>query len=587
MEPRSVERKLAAVLAADVAGYSRLMGLDEEATLKTLTEYRDAMGALVTVHGVRIVGTAGDSILAEFASAIEAVRCGIEIQQDLKGRNSDLPADRRMDFRIGINLGDVMIEGDDIYGDGINIASRLEKIAEPGGLCISATIFEQVRDRIPHDFEDLGEHSVKNITRPIRVYRVPLSQKGAAPADGGTAAKGSELELPDRPSIAILPFENVNRDPAEDYFSDGITDDIITALSCRRDLFVIARNSVFTYKGKPAKVQAVGAELGVRYVLEGSVRKAGERVRITAQLVEASSGHHLWAERYDRQLEDIFAVQDEITETIVGRLVGKLDQAERSRAMEKAPDSLEAYDCYLRGYDLFLRFARDDRDEAREMIERAAKLDPGYGRARSLLAWSYLSDVFMGWTEDPIKSLQSAFETAQEALALDASDGWSHWVVGAVLLYQRQHDRADAAFARALDLNPNDADVIAHRTMMFVYTERREEALESMKRAMRLNPHCPWWYFWLLGWAERMAGNPERAIAAIERIGSPIPECRLITALSHLALGQEADARAEAEAFLRLVPDFRLGQWSMTQPHRDPSTLAEIVASLRAAGLPD
>ena len=268
-----------------------------------------------------------------------------------------------MDFRIGINLGDVMIEGDDIYGDGINIAARLEKIAEPGGLCISATVFEQVRDRIPHDFEDLGEHSVKNITRPVRVYRVPLTEKGVASAGGGAAAEGSGLELPDRPSIAILPFENMNRDPAEDYFSDGITDDIITELSRRHDLFVIARNSVFTYKGKPAKVQAVGAELGVRYVLEGSVRKAGERVRITAQLVEAASGHHLWAERYDRQLEDIFAVQDEITETIVGRLAGELQMAERGRAVKKSPDSLEAYDHYLRG---FVRLIRSPRKTGRK-----------------------------------------------------------------------------------------------------------------------------------------------------------------------------------------------------------------------------
>ena len=393
METQGVERKLAAVLSADVAGYSRLMGLDEEATLKTLTDYRTAMGALIAGHGGRIVGTAGDSVLAEFASAIEAVRCGIEIQQDLEGRNAELAPDRRMEFRIGINLGDVMIEGDDIYGDGINVAARLERISEPGGLCISATVFEHVRDRIPHDFEDLGEHSVKNITRPVRVYRVPLAERGTPQAAAGAAADDG-LTLPDRPSIAVLPFENMNHDPAEDYFSDGITDDIITELSRRRDLFVIARNSVFTYKGKPVKVQDVGTELGVRYVLEGSVRKVGERVRITAQLVEAASGHHLWAERYDRELQDIFAVQDEITETIVGRLVGKLDQAERDRASKKAPESLEAYDCYLRGYDLFLRFTQETRDEAREMMERAAGLDPGYGRAR---CWRGATSPMSSW----------------------------------------------------------------------------------------------------------------------------------------------------------------------------------------------
>ena len=525
MEPQRVERKLAAVLSADVAGYSRLMGVDEEGTLKTLTVYRTAMSELIAGHGGRIVGTAGDSVLAEFASAIEAVRCGIEIQRELDGRNAELAADRRMDFRIGINLGDVMIEGDDIYGDGINVAARLEKIAEPGGLCISATVFEHVRDRIPHDFEDLGEHSVKNITRPVRVYRVPLTEQGSRAAP--PAAGGDGLELPDRPSIAVLPFENMNHDPAEDYFPDGITDDIIT-------------------------------ELGVRYILEGSVRKAGERVRITAQLVEAASGHHLWAERYDRELQDIFAVQDEITETIVGRLVGKLDLAERDRAMKKAPDNLEAYDCYLRGYGLFLRFTKEDRSGAREMMERAVVLDPGYARAHTLLAWSHLSDVFMGWSEDPVAALGTAFETAQRALALDASDAWCHWVVGAVLLFQRQHERAAAAYQRALDLNPNDADVIAHHTMLLLYVGRIEDGLELIDRAMRLNPHCPWWYIWLLGWAELRAERPEAAIAAIERIGSPIPECRVVTVASLMALGRKDEARAEAVEVVRLAPDFTL-----------------------------
>ena len=584
MEPQGIERKLAAVLSADVAGYSRLMGVDEEATLKTLTEYRTAMGALIAGHGGRIVGTAGDSVLAEFASAIEAVRCGIEIQRDLDGRNAELAADRRMDFRIGINLGDVMIEGDDIYGDGINVAARLEKIAEPGGLCISATVFEHVRDRIPHDFEDLGEHSVKNITRPVRVYRVPLTEKGhAVPA----AAAGDGLELPDRPSIAVLPFENMNHDPAEDYFSDGITDDIITELSRRRDLFVIARNSVFTYKGKPAKVQDVGTELGVRYILEGSVRKAGERVRITAQLVEAASGHHLWAERYDRELQDIFAVQDEITETIVGRLAGELQVAERDRAVKKAPDSLEAYDCYLRGFDLFIRFTQEDRAEARQMMEKAAALDPHYARVQTLLAWGHLSDVFMGWSEDPVRSLGSAFETAQKALALDATDNWSHWVVGAVLLYQGQHQRARAAYDRALELNPNDADVLAQFGGFLNYVGESEEAVATIERAMRLNPHCPWWYLWLLGWAEQLAGRPERAIAVIERIGNPIAEARLIRVVSLMMLGREAEARDEAAEVLRLNPGFTVRQFAMAQPYQDPSRLEETAARMRAAGIPD
>ena len=492
-----------------------------------------------------------------------------------------------MEFRIGINLGDVMIEGDDIYGDGINVAARLEKISEPGGLCISATVFEHVRDRIPHDFEDLGEHSVKNITRPVRVYRVPLSEKGSPAAAPGAAAAGDGLELPDRPSIAVLPFENMNRDPAEDYFSDGITDDIITELSRRRDLFVIARNSVFTYKGKPAKVQDVGTELGVRYVLEGSVRKAGERVRITAQLVEAASGHHLWAERYDRELQDIFAVQDEITETIVGQLAGTLQVAERDRAVKKAPGSLEAYDYYLRGFDRFIRFTPDDRADAREMIEKAVTLDPSYARAYALLAWSHLSEVFMGWSEDPVQSLGVAFETAQKALALDATDNWSHWVVGAVLLYQRQHERARAAYDRALDLNPNDADVLAQFSGFLNYVGESEESIGTIERAMRLNPHCPWWYMWMLGWAEQLAGHPERSIAAIERIGNPVAEARLVRVVSLMALGREAEAKAEAAEVLRLKPELTVGQFAMAQPYQDPSRFEEVAGKTRAAGIPD
>ncbi len=585
MKTQGVERKLAAVLSADVAGYSRLMGSDEEATLKTLTEYRTAMGALIAGHGGRIVGTAGDSVLAEFASAIEAVRCGIEIQRDLDGRNAELPDERRMEFRIGINLGDVMIEGDDIYGDGINVAARLEKIAEPGGLCISATVFEHVRDRIPHDFEDdLGEHSVKNITRPVRVYRVPLSEAGSPTA---TAAGDEGLALPDRPSIAVLPFENMNGDPAEDYFPDGITDDLITALSRRHDLFVIARNSVFTYKGKPVKVQGVGTELGVRYVLEGSVRKAGERVRITAQLVEATSGHHLWAERYDRELEDIFAVQDEITETIVGRLAGKLALAERDRAIKKAPDNLEAYDCYLRGFDRFIRFTQQDRAEVREMMEKAVALDPNYARAQTLLAWGHLSDVFMGWSEDPVQSLGIAFETAQKALAMDATYNWSHWVVGAVLLYQRQHDRSRAAYDRALELNPDDADVLANFSGFLNFVDQSDEAVEAIQRAMRLNPHCPWWYLWMLGWTEQLAGRPEQAIAAIERIGNPIAEVRVVSIVSLMNLGREDEARAEVAEALRLNPGLSVGHFSAMQPYQDPSRMEALAETMRAAGVPE
>ncbi len=586
VEQSGVKRKLAAILAADVVGYSRLMGADEEGTLKTLTTYREAMDAFIVRHGGRIVGTAGDSVLAEFASAIEAVRCSIEIQQELKDRNGALPEERRMEFRIGINLGDVMIEGDDLYGDGVNVAARLEGVAEPGGICISNTVFDQVRDRIPHDFEDLGEHSVKNITRPVRVYRVPLLEREAAMTGPG-ASDDAALALPDRPSIAVLPLTNMSSDPEQEYFSDGITEDIITELSRFPDLFVIARNSVFTYKGNPVKVQEVAQDLGVRYVLEGSVRKAGQRVRVTAQLIDAASGSHVWAERYDRDLEDIFAVQDEITRTIVGALVGKLNQTERARAMRKPTENLEAYDLYLRGFELFLRFTEADNAAGRELLEKAVELDPGYARVYGMAAWSHLTDSFMGWSSNPAQSLAQAAELAQKALAIDPSDNRSHWVIGAASLYQGQHERALAGYQRALELNPNDADVLANLGLPLNYLNRPEEAERAIKKAMRLNPHCPWWYYWVLGWSQIMLGRAEEAIASVERIGNPVPACRLISIRAYMQLGREAEARAEVAEVLKAEPDFTLRHWQATQPYKNKEDMAPDLESLRAAGLPD
>ena len=354
----NVRRKLAAILSADVAGYSRLMGEDEEVTLRLLSDYRGKIDTLIDAHEGRVVGRAGDSVMAEFGSAVEAVRCGVEMQDTLRARNEELELDRRMQFRIGINLGDVMIEGDDLFGDGVKVAARLEKLAPPGGLCISGTVFEQVRDRLPFDFEDLGEQSVKNITRPVHVYRVPLGQTAPGVADNKAP------ELPDRPSIAVLPFNNMSGDPEQEYFSDGITEDIITDLSKVAGLFVIARNSVFAYKGKSINVAEVGRELGVRHVLEGSVRKAGNRVRITAQLIDGADGGHLWADRYDRDLQDIFAVQDEVTQKIVAALQVKLSEGERARLAHKDTENLEAYDELLRGKQLFLEFTKESNLKA-------------------------------------------------------------------------------------------------------------------------------------------------------------------------------------------------------------------------------
>jgi adenylate cyclase len=411
MGGRSVERRLAAILSADVEGYSRLMGDDEVATVRAITEYRGVIASAVTGHGGRVVDAPGDNVLAEFASVVDAVQCGVDIQRELESRNGELPASRRMRFRIGINLGDVIIEGERLYGDGVNIAARLESLAEGGGICLSGTAYDQIEGKLPFACEFRGEHAVKNIARPVRVYRLRLDPTGsAAPAKRGRARlirgaaialgilvllgaagwsgwrwlrtpESAGLPLPDRPSVAVLPFTNLSQDPAQEYFSDGVTEDLITGLSKVSGLFVIARNSSFTYKGKPVKVGDVGRDLGVRYVLEGGVQRSGSRVRITAQLVDAATGYHIWAERYDREASDIFAVQDEVTQQIVRAMAVRLTEGERGRLGRAPTGVLEAYDLVLRGHEERNRTTREGNAEARRLFQKAIDLDPGYAAA--------------------------------------------------------------------------------------------------------------------------------------------------------------------------------------------------------------
>src|SRR5437016_14113787 len=381
----SQTRRLAAILAADVAGYSRLMGADEEGTLDRLKALRrELLDPKIAEHRGRIVKTSGDGLLVEFAGVVDAVRCAVAVQQAMPERNTGAGADNRIELRIGINLGDVIVEGDDLYGDGVNIAARIEALADAGGVFVSNTVHDQVRDRLPFGFEDLGEQQVKNIARPVRVYRVrdvgSVAKAGAAPA----------LPLPDKPSIAVLPFANISGDPEQEYFADGMVEEIITAVSKVRWFFVIARNSTFTYKGHAVDVKQVGRELGVRYVLEGSVRKSGNRIRVTAQLVEAATGNHVWAERYDRDLADIFAVQDEITERLVAAIEPELYEAEQVRSQSKRPDSLDAWECVIRALSCIGQGTRDENTEAEALCRRAIAIAPGYGRAHSLLAWALL-----------------------------------------------------------------------------------------------------------------------------------------------------------------------------------------------------
>jgi adenylate cyclase len=420
MAIQGFNRKLTAILSADVQGYSRLMGEDESATVQTLTTFRKVMAGLIEQHRGRVVDSPGDNMLAEFGSAVDAVRCAVMIQEELKARNARLADNRRMEFRMGINLGDVIVEGERIYGDGVNIAARVEGLAEGGGICISGNTYDQVENKLTFEYEYLGEHTVKNIRKPIRVYKMRMKVADTLPD------VARELKLPNKPSIAVLPFVNMSNEPEQEYFSDGITEEIITSFSKVPRLFVIARNSSFIYKGKSVKIQEVGRELGVRYVLEGSVRKGGDRVRITAQLIEATTGNHLWAERYDRNLKDVFALQDEITMKILMALQVKLTEGEQGRILGKGTENHEAYVRILQGREHIYLMNKEGNALARQSFEEATALDPEFAVGYTYLAWTYLIEVHLGFSDSPERSMEKALELAQKALALDDSLADAH-----------------------------------------------------------------------------------------------------------------------------------------------------------------
>ena len=431
-------RKLTAILAADVAGYSRLMGADEEGTLNRLKAHRrELIDPKIAEHRGRIVKTTGDGMLVEFASVVDAVKCAVEVQKAMRERETDLAADQRVQFRIGVNTGDVIIDGDDIHGDGVNVAARLEALAEPGAICVSGVAWDQVRGKVAVSADDLGEKRLKNIERPIRVYRIaPETETSERPT----------LPLPDKPSIAVLPFQNMSGDPEQEYFSDGVTEDIITALSRLRGFFVIARNSSFTYKGKSSDVRQVGRELGVRYILEGSVRKSGDRLRITAQLIDAISGNHLWAERYDRDLADIFSVQDEVTEGVVASIEPELYMAENLRSRTKAPANLDAWDLVMRAMSHLGKSTESDGRAAIDFLEQAVGRDPCYARAYALLAWSKARIANNGWSGgDPNVIYPAALAIAKKSVAFDHDDPWAHLALGWIEVWQRRPREAIAA----------------------------------------------------------------------------------------------------------------------------------------------
>ena len=581
MAPERVERKLAAIVAADVAGYSRLMGADEEGTLARLRAHRrELIDPKISEHRGRVVKTAGDGILIEFASVVDALRCAVEVQLGMAERNAEIPDQQRIEFRLGINLGDVLVEDDDLLGDGVNIAARLEGLAEPGGICISESSYQQVRDRLDIRFEDMGEQHLKNIARPVRVYRVPL---------GGTPAKERPpLALPDKPSIAVLPFQNMSGDPEQEYFADGITEDITTALSRLRWFFVIARNSSFAYKGKVVDVRLIARELGVRYVLEGSVRKSGDRLRITAQLIDATTGSHIWAQRYDREVADIFALQDEITSNVVATIEPQLYAAEDFRAKHKRPENLNAWDCVARALSLIMKMTKHDNAAAQELLKKAIAIDPSYAQAYSLLAFSLSLDNSWGWQPSEIV-LAPAWDVAQMAVRLDVDDPWAHLALGHLHRQRRELQDAVAEFKHALALNPNFAFAHTHLGLALCFLGRSEEALVELDTAERLSPRD--FQAGLNDIARAIAcfvdGRYRDGIAfarnAIRRNPDTVGAHHLVVVNSALA-GEVAEARAALQTLRRFEPDLSLETLDMSVYGRDEDRRRYFEA-FRLAGL--
>jgi adenylate cyclase len=575
-----MQRKLAAILAADVVGYSRLMSEDEAWTLATLRARRKEVvqPAVARCHG-RIFKLMGDGVFIEFASAVNAVECAIEVQKGMAAGNSGSPGVRPVHLRIGINLGDVVVEDGDLYGDGVNLATRLQELAEPGGICVSAKVHAEVARKLDLAFEDGGEHALKNIAEPVRVFRIGAG--GAAPREPVAA-----LPLPAKPSIAVLPFVNMSGDADQEYFADGLTEDILTELSRFRDLFVISRNSSFKYKGKTVNVQRVAKELGVQYVVEGSVRRAGHRVRVSAQLIDAETDRHVWAERYDRELEDIFTIQDEVTSAIVSTLPGRVAAATRDRAAQKPTANMAAYECVLAGKTLHHRSTRQDNAEALRMLDRAIALDPNYAHAHAWRAcvlgqgWTY------GWCVDRDATWNEVVAELQTALALDDNDSDVHRILAAVNVARDDLEKAMYHEQRALSLNPNDDLIVVQQGEILTWLGQPEEGIDWIARAMRLNPYHPERFWSHRARAYFVARRYGEAVEALQHIAAPDHLLNAFLAACHAYLGNETAARKHIQEALRQRPELRLADCLATLHYRRDSDREHHRQGLLKAGLP-
>jgi len=595
MSEDRVERRLAAIIAVDVAGYSRLMGEDEEGTLRALKTHRKEMvDPKIIEHRGRIVKTTGDGMLVEFVSVIDAVRCAVDIQRSMVERNAEVPPEKRIRFRVGINVGDIISDGGDIFGDGVNVAARLEGLAEPGGICVSRIVHDQVRDKLSFSFEDLGEQSVKNIARPIGVHRVHISEFAAPTAARSSMEHPQSItKVADRPSIAVLPFTNMSGDPEQEYFADGIVEEIITALSHFRWLSVIARNSSFTYKGKNVDVKQVGRELGARYVLEGSVRKSGDRVRITGQMIDASTGTHLWADRFDGGLQDIFDLQDRVTAKVVGEIAPRLEQVEIERAKRKQTENLDAYDYFLRALASLHEWTRESNDEALRLFYRAIEFDPGFASAYGLAAMCFHWRKVNGWIVDPAREIAEAERLGRRAVELGPDDAVALSGGGYALVFVA-HDLNDgpAFIERALTINPNLAWALFSSGWTKAFLGDPEGAIIQLTHAMQLSPLDPHGFRARGGiaFAHFLAGRYEEAItwaeAALRQRPTYQASIRELAAASALA-GRLPEAQKAMARLRHLDPARRVSTVKDWVPLRRPDDLKRLQEGLRQAGLPE
>ena len=624
-----MERKLAALFSADVQGYSRLMSEDDVATVQTITAYRAVMTALIHQYRGRVVDSPGDNLLAEFASAVDAVQCAVAVQEEIKLRNTELPPSRRMVFRIGINLGDVLVDGDRLYGDGVNIAARIEGLADGGGLCISGTVYDQVVTKLALTYEDLGEQRVKNISRPVRVYRVLSASGSETPTvvpEGGegvgrwrktiiavigalTILVGAggvwyfwPVESPDSgtllaagPSIAVLAFDNMSgasQTPQDGHLGDSLSENIIAQLAKIPQMLVIARNSAFTYKGKPVSVQQVGRELGVRYVLEGSVQKVAEQVRITAQLIDAATGVHLWAEQYDRRLTDLFAIQDEIALKVAKSLQIKLTQGEKSSLLTHSTDSLEAWAAAMRSLQHYSRFTMEDNTQAQQLLKQAIAIDPGFAWAYAQLGWTYWQAARRGWSREPDAANTQAWSLAEQSLAIHEGVSLAHALKSRLHVDRKEFDAAISEGRWALELEPNNPDMHMNFAWRLMYVGRPAEAVAYMEKAKRLHPHHPHLYFFVAGRALYLSGRYEEARVDLQKWLTAHPNSErpnVNLAAVYAALGRESEARAQAAEVLRKNSEFSATQYAALAfgNYKDPQVKSFFLQHLRQAGLPD